>query len=86
MTSRMLIDSPWYLGLLEGLVTLLDPSFFILITLHKTKVVIVAIIAHSYNGAFTVKGTQTLQSSSIDRHVNELWLFQIFLDCVGYQQ
>ena len=27
-----------------------------------------------------------LQSPSIDRHVNELWLFSIFLDCVGYKQ
>ena len=23
---------------------------------------------------------------STDDHVSELWLFQIFLDCVGYQQ
>ena len=23
---------------------------------------------------------------TVDRHVNELWLFPIFLDCVGYQQ
>ena len=22
----------------------------------------------------------------IDHHVNELWVFQIFLDCFGYQQ
>ena len=27
----------------------------------------------------------TLQSPT-DGHVNEMWLIQIFLDCVGYQQ
>ena len=34
-------------------------------------------------GAFTAMSAYALQPPSIDRHVNELWLFQIFLDC-GY--
>ena len=32
-----------------------------------------------------IKERVNITISSIDRDVNELWLFPIFLDCVGYQ-
>ena len=40
-------------------------------------------------GAFTamsMMSAQTLQTPSIDRHVNEFRLFPIFINCVGYQE
>ena len=36
-------------------------------------------------GTLTLRRKSTLQSPSIDHHVNELQLFPIFPDCVGYQ-
>ena len=41
---------------------------------------------YSHNWHILRKECVNITIPSIDHHVNELWLFPIFLDCVGYQQ
>ena len=68
------------------------PSEILVLLIHDIHIFFVISASRQKSGKYPTRhriATESLMYNSIpstDRHVNELWLFQIFLDCVGYQQ